>query len=345
MPQYRTFYASQALAVAPFDSPTAWTTVRGAQSVGVNTKFNLEQVFEIGQLAIYENIENVPDVELTAEKVLDGYAPLYHLATQGAVSSSLVGRSNQRCHVALSIYADTVNLASGAPLTQCVLSGMYLSQVGYDIMVEGNAKESVTLVGNNKAWKTSGFTFSGFTPSGGVTDLGPAAASGVNRRQDLVMTACRFPTSVRGISASGTNEQVSGCYNASIQSIKVSANLGREQMMELGRKAPYFRYVNFPVEVSTTIEINGKDGDLVACVEDQDSTAEEAMRFKLNEGLAIDLGSKNRLNSVNYGGANAGSRGGNATVTYQYQTFNDFDVRHPQDPMAISDSGNFYPLF
>jgi hypothetical protein len=36
--------------------------------------------------------------------------------------------------------------------------------------------------------------------------------------------------------------------------------------------------------------------------------------------MQIDLGTKNKLTSVNYTGGDTG--GGNATVTYSYQTFN-----------------------
>lgn len=38
-------------------------------------------------------------------------------------------------------------------------------------------------------------------------------------------------------------------YSAHIQNIKVSTNLGREEIFELGRKGPYCRLVNFPVKV------------------------------------------------------------------------------------------------
>ena len=56
MPNNRVFYAVQAVGIAPFGS-TTYATVHGLQSVGITTTFNLEQVFELGQLAIYENIE------------------------------------------------------------------------------------------------------------------------------------------------------------------------------------------------------------------------------------------------------------------------------------------------
>lgn len=37
-------------------------------------------------------------------------------------------------------------------------------------------------------------------------------------------------------------------YSTMVQNVKVSANLGREELWEMGRKAPYQKYVNFPQE-------------------------------------------------------------------------------------------------
>ena len=45
--------------------------VSGVQSIGITTTFNLEQVFQLGQLSLYQDIEEVPDVEVTVERVLD----------------------------------------------------------------------------------------------------------------------------------------------------------------------------------------------------------------------------------------------------------------------------------
>ena len=72
----RIFYASHGVSVEG-------TTVTGAQSVSVNTNFDLEQVFQLGRLAIYDNIQNDPDVEATISKVLDGGSSIWNLATGG----------------------------------------------------------------------------------------------------------------------------------------------------------------------------------------------------------------------------------------------------------------------
>ena len=334
----RLFYAVYALGVTPFATPGTYTAVRGLQSVGVNTKFNLDQVFEIGQLAIYENVEQLPDVELTVERVLDGYPLFYHLMTKGATAATLIGRSNVRGTVAMSIYSETVQNASGLPLTQVVMSGLYVSQLGYNFQVNGPSTEQVTCVGNNKVWATGApFVFSGMAAVHGVTSNSPSAASGVNFRQDLVMPSCTFPKEIPGINGSGKNVDGGTSFPASIQSIKVSANLGRESMLELGRLAPYFRYVNFPVEVTCAIEVYCKDGDMVSMTEtgylgNGSNTADQTIYIQTQEGTKLDLGTKNRLTNVAFGGANAGGRGGNATSTYSYVTFNDMTVTHPADP-------------
>ena len=68
----RIFYACQAVAIAPRGTGTlaASHVVYGLQSVGMSSTFSLDQVFEMGQLAIYENIEEVADIEITLEKVI-----------------------------------------------------------------------------------------------------------------------------------------------------------------------------------------------------------------------------------------------------------------------------------
>jgi hypothetical protein len=336
----RIYYAVQQVQIAPIGTgPTSYTSnhvVHGLQSVGVNTRFNLEQVFEIGQLAVYENIEELPDIEVTMEKVLDGYALTYHLGTPGATSATLAGRSNEKCQILLTIYDDTKDSASGVPITEVEMSGMFVSALNYQFPVQGNCTESTTFVGNNKVWRTN--------PSGtgrfpGNNDS-PIGSGGVQRRQDVMFGSGQsvLPLTVAGITnigGSGFNVLTSGQYGAHIQNIRVQANLGRENLNELGRKGPYHRYVNFPVEVTTEIECYSTSGDLVNALEDQDNITDEKILIKLKEGMTVDVGDNNKLNTVSYGGGNAGAQGGNVTVTYSYTTFNDLTIKQSQDPAGL----------
>jgi hypothetical protein len=42
-------------------------------------------------------------------------------------------------------------------------------------------------------------------------------------------------------------------YAQDIQSINICRDLGREKIFELGRKGPYFKYCNFPINISDGI--------------------------------------------------------------------------------------------
>lgn len=336
----RTYWAIQGASIAPNKS-LAFTgdnaVIHGLQSLGITSTFNLEQVFELGQLAIYENIEDIPDVEVTMEKVIDGYPLIYHLATQDASSDTLAGRSNAKCGVLLNIYSDIQDSASGVPRSEVFMSGMYVSSLSYTCPVDGNSTESVTLVGNNKVWYTSDGDMILTSEMFDNTDS-PLDANGVSRRENFVFnnaddgTTSLLPKEVEGISPSGTNDKdADGNYSAHVQSVTINTDLGREELMELGRRGPYFRPINFPVEVTCEIEVLSSQGDLVDMNEDADSNIEDqTIIIQLEDTTKLDLGTKNKLSNVTYGGGDAG--GGNATTTYSYTTFNDLTVTHDNDP-------------
>jgi hypothetical protein len=362
MANNRIFYACQAVAIAPcFETASDGNTrlVHGVQSVGITTNFNLEQAFELGQIQIYENIEGLPDVEVTLEKVLDGYPLIYHLASPQAATANLVGRSKERCCVGLGIYAEENDAITGAAPVEVYMSGMYLSSVSYTLPTDGNSTESVTLVGNHKVWNTSSNKLMTAAtalemPTGvnGVGDDSPAAlvdgSGGIQRRENVDMANCILPVSVIKSAKPGSSPGTSAGNNvengfpiAHIQNCTISTDFGREDILELGRKAPYYRAPNFPVEVTCELEVISTSGDFVPAYEEGDpsyigtvdegnNTAEETIKIVLDDGTIFDLGSKNRLSSVTYGGGDAG--GGNATMTFSYSTFNDLTVLHNLDP-------------
>ena len=351
MSNNRIYWAVQGVSIAPesstaFDSATAGgldtAVVHGLQTMGITTSFNLEQVFEIGQLAIYENIEDVPDIEVTMEKVLDGYPLIYHLATQGSATSSLGGRSAAKCNVLMNIYGDTQDSASGVPQTEVLMSGMYVSSLSYTFPVDGNCTESVTLVGNNKVWSSPGTLLT--TEMFNNLDA-PSGIGGVQRRENVLFGATKskhdtdyntsagtlLPIQIEGITSSGTNDKIADVYSAHIQTLTVSADLGRDSLNELGRRGPYFRYVNFPVEVSTEIETTSAQGDQIDASENTASNVvDETIFIITSDSTTLDLGTKNKLANVSYGGGDAG--GGNATTTYSYTGFNDLTVDQDNDP-------------
>ena len=148
MANNRIFYACQQVGLLPDgDRTNNFAAIHGVQSVGITTNFNLSQVFELGQISIYENIEDIPDVEVSMTKVMDGTPPMYCLATRGASTPSLSGRQNQKSVFALGIWPDTNDSANGTPHSQVECSGMFVSSLSYNFPLEDNFTEDVTLVG------------------------------------------------------------------------------------------------------------------------------------------------------------------------------------------------------
>jgi hypothetical protein len=334
--QLRVYYACKSVGVSKCGENT-FTMIHGLQSCGINTRFNLDSIFEIGQLESYEISETIPDVEVTMEKVLDGYPLIYHLATKGATSASLSGRSNVKSTVGLSIFSDLVDSASGTPLAQCTVSGVYPSTLSYTLPVQGPFTESITLVGNNKVWNN---TFSITAFNNNDAPLAGTASGGVNRREDLLLGTgnSKLPSEIPGVSGDyylylGSD----GNYPAHLQSIRVSTNLGREQLFELGRRGPYHRFVTFPTEVTCEIETISTLGDNIQALEtSENNLTDQPILLKIREGTTLDLGTKNKLSSITYGGGNAGQNGGNDTITYSYTNFNSLKVTHPADPSALT---------
>src|SRR6056300_1426278 len=150
----RVYYAVHAVGLAQAGT-SGYKAASGVQNVGINTTFNLEQIFQLGQLSDYEQVENSPDVEVTLEKVLDGAPLIQHLATPTATSPTLAGRyNNNKSNIIINYYDDTNDNASGDPKSQVLCSGMYVSAITMTLPVDGNFTEAVTFVGNNKLWAT-----------------------------------------------------------------------------------------------------------------------------------------------------------------------------------------------
>jgi 3D (Asp-Asp-Asp) domain-containing protein len=356
MANNRIFYACQAVAIAPcYVAGDTMVAVHGVQSVGVNTTFNLEQAFELGQIQIYENIENVPDIEVTLEKVLDGYPLIYHLASSGATSSSLVSRAKERCCVALGIYGDDKDAVSGIPPVEIYMSGMYFSNLSYKLVTDGNCTESVTLVGNSKVWNISGvqkITAASITALnnniGSDEPLALVKASGgIQRRENVLISSSILPISIFGVTQTATSGNAWDSTNGPkvhVQDCTISTDLSRDPIMELGRKAPYYRAPKYPVEVTCEFNAISVSGDFVTGYEEGNpaykgtrnegnNTSQETIKIMLQDGTVFDLGTKCRLSSVTYGGGDAG--GGNVSMKYSYSTYNQLTVLHPQDPAGL----------
>lgn len=354
MPNNRIFYAVQAVKMRPCQTNVGGTynygpevVLRGVQSVGLNTSFNLEQVYQLGQLDLYSNIEEVPDIEITMTKVLDGTRTLYNTAIDGSgFASGVAGSgsnglgltqiSDRRCDFALGIWDDTSVNTSGSARTFVVSSGAYVSSVTYNLVNDGNFTEDLTLVSNNLKWNSSS--------SPGITSFSNAISGSetkkIARRWTLNMTGSTLPTGTGG----GMNSQGGATLpDLHLNTITISCNLGREAINQLGMRAPYYRYINFPVEVTSEFEVTAVSGsninaddfsNLTGCsasasgnLSDKQIVVSVCDPNSSSVAYTFDLGTKNKLTSANQTGGDTG--GGNVTVTYSYQTFNYFNVSSP----------------
>ena len=326
----RIFYACQSVEInGPSGTVTSenasYDVVQGLQSVGMTTNFNLEPIYQLGQLELYDNYEEIPEVEISLNKVLDSRMTIYGMAMG---TGALVDLANNRCGVKLKLFSDSDSNNAGTPVAEVECVPAYLSSVTYSFPTEGNFTEEVSLVSNDKVWAAS---LSATANENKLTGT-RAEVSGLGIARRGLISSLVLPT---GGNAAVTGSLSGGIPNGmKIQSMNISMNLGRESIFKLGQRTPYYRYVNFPVEVTCEIETVAGDGDLVGVAGSTDTACanpkaltNKRISIELCDGMKIDLGDKCKLTSVNYAGGDTG--GGNATVTYSYQTFNTFTYSPP----------------
>ncbi len=328
----RVFYACEAIQLTPLKFQSgggfqAMTSVvpLGVQSVGMTTNFNLEKIFTLGQLAQYESVENNPELEVTLNKVFDGTIPLY-LACMGGgeTTGSLLDFANNRVTLKFGIFRDTASLATSASgVSMMESTGMYVQSINFTFPTDGNATEDITLVSSNRTW------YSSVDFGLGTSAADEKTAPGIVRRWKFNTTNSVFPRGAGGM------EQ-----DAPVISATVSADLNREPIYTLGSFEAYDRSITFPIEVNCEIESLAIEGDKLELNEvaygctggnvgQGNQLANFPIKFVLcgntsNDSFTIDLGNKNKLTSVSYGGGEAG--GGNLTITYSFTTDNALTV-------------------
>lgn len=338
----RVFYACEGFQLQPVlvvgntktPDSAGYKTPRGIQSVGMTTNFNLEKVFQLGQLSLYENIEGNPEIEVTVNKTLDGTRPLFLTCLSGSHTTntlSIVQGQDNQVNMKFYIYPATNNIGSGVPDTILECTGMYANSFTYTFPTDGNATEEVGMVGNHKKWETGAVAVALYTSnSSGDGEI----ARTIVRRFKFDQANCVFPT------GSGGMRMVDDSGAPPLNNVTVSFDLGREPVYTLGTYEPYIRTVTFPVEISTEIETLATDGDFLniteetyGCVDTQASRdarpKNKPIKFvicgeKAEDKLTLDLGSRNKLSTVSYGGGEAG--GGNLTISYSFVTDNTFTM-------------------
>jgi hypothetical protein len=289
-----------------------WEVPLGVQSVSIGTTFNTEDVFHLGQLDAYENVEGIPEIEVTIERVLDGTKPLWLICTDPDFTTLKGRTADYRVDAALSVYPDSGDSATGTPDSTVCSSGCYISSWSCSFPTDGNFTESVTLVGNDKTWGNEEGIPSGFFLSADAYDAG-TVGSGVQRTENFDRSGSTLPSDIQATDH--------------IQSIEVSVDITREEIYELGAKTPYYRSVSYPVTVTTTFEVITDKGDLVTALGNgRNNLTNQTILLVNDDGLRVNLGTKNKLSSVSFEGFDAG--GGNGTCTFEYTNSNSLTITH-----------------
>lgn len=371
----RIYYAVQAVQMQGVNGPGidespetagSWRSVFGVQSVGISTNFNLENVFQLGEFDQYDVLDDNPEIEVTLNKVIDYTDPLYVLACGGAdtttTNKNILEVASRRCNVRLFVGSDVnhQNVTGTLPFV-VKMTGMYLSSITYTFATDGNFTEEATLVGNNKVWYNNSDSV---TSNAGADQVHPVAgtttgfdnlrATGIARRWNIDIDNSVLP--------SGTTSWDGGIvcpHDGSkfilphITSLTVSCDLGREPLFQLGSRAPYTRFVNVPLEVTSEFEVVATEHDVSAsdflnsgaCAANTRNLQPREIYLRLcgpsagngndgTKGMNFYLGKNNRLTSVNYSGGDTG--GGNVTVTYSFTGYNTLYINQGAKPTITS---------
>lgn len=283
----RIFYACQAVSVN--GSP-----VHGAQSVGITTTFDMEPVFQLGQVKPVEVLQISPNVEITVSRALSNQNQT--IWTGDFISN--VSDANKT--VCIAIGDDTAPILTGGT-AQIYCTGAGISGVTYTFPVDGFFTEEVTFVAQHKQ-------------IGGCS---------VSISED---TGTKVKT--RQYYSSGAPSLVTSAGN--LTNITISTSVGRENLFKLGQWKPYYSYMNLPAEVTVEFEVSATSVDgiavgqnVAACASPTDSAFQE-QNITLNICGKTFTMEKCKLSSVTYGGGD--TSGGNATINFTYTTYNSLTV-------------------
>jgi hypothetical protein len=332
MSNKRIFYASHAVAFAandPNGSQSSYlTTLQGGQSISINTNWGTEQLFQLGRLAVYDQVYTVPEVEVTINKALDGFPTLFRLATgvntgagpggAGQTNHSLIGDANKRTTIVVGVGDETAQVVDDqfAEYTSINMTGMYFENITYTFPVQGIFTEEITFRGYHKSANGD---------IDGPVNKDPKTGDLLYRQNVKLSDASTvLPPPVSG---------------KCLTNITISANVTRDAMYCLGEFYPYHRYINFPLEITTTFETmpSGATTDSSLLFNANASSqcsgiqlAEVPINIVLcdssgNVAYSFDLGSGCKLTGHTYSGGDTG--GGNVTETFTYTSYNELIVR------------------
>lgn len=296
----RVYFAGSAVVIGT-------TTVQGAQSMGLTINYTLEQAFQLGRLSLVDNIITNGEATFSATKNLDGNATMLSLFAGNAGGSNDVGTlAAATQNITLHSNSSDADTAASSGITT-TLSGAYLSSVGYNFPSDGWCTEEISFVSSNKGYGTA-------------TTSAPASTT--------KSVAYRHHVSV----FFDGNEDTTKNYT----NVSVNTDISREDMFKLGNLQPYYKYANFPFEVTVEMTVANTTVDqtqvnldaLPGCAPQAQGSTIKIDVCDVN-GSSADakysvVVSGAVLSAVSQDGGDTG--GGNASTTYTYTSYNELLV-------------------
>lgn len=314
----RVFYACQAVAFDDLDTGSGTLTayLQGVQSVSLTSSADTEQVFQFGEVGIFENYATRTggDGEITIEKFIaapaQGSIGAMLCAGRGSIGRSSVSglyaalyasgdynpatpyegfgnMTDKKLTLKVFILPETSkNLSGGAESGKVItFSGAIVSEYSISAQIDGPATESVSFSCFDFGTSTASteFTPSGFSSTGTTVKRG-------------------------NITGAGSNSD----------SVSYSVSIGNEDLFNLGSLDPYARVPTFPASV--TAEFTTKASSSFNSEAGGSSTSLATQFGQLHVNLNGMV-----LTNTSFGGGDAA--GGNATITETYNGFNNFQVQ------------------
>lgn len=335
--------------------PQGIQSVGFSTSVAFEPMFQLGQTEVYGRME-----SQSPQVECTISKAMDGSQPLYttvnggHTAANNKAPAELASNAVE---VALGVYAESVPYASGNTQAAVYCSGMYVSNVQIQLPLDGVATEQLTLVGDTRKWLGSSNPIAANLGADRHV-IGSGTAPSSYQRWTLDKTGSTLPLGVAGYPLQSVNvtmsigreviqelgtrgkycryatfpfevtsefEVIAGKHRTNADGVT-----GDDQAIVVSGY-DFKNYAGYACASSATYDIasDGTPDPLSAADVDAGKIdggyRDQQIKIKLcgattSDYLWIDLGTKNRVTSVNYSGGDTG--GGNVTLTYSFQNYN-----------------------
>lgn len=344
-PQKRIFYACQAVLFISrntqiSNSPLSTASyLTGVQSIGVDGDFPATTITDFGRFQRKNKFENRQkeftinisrilakgqDTFYSANTYSDDYTTT-HLLHEDNIGCQGELNNNGKClrnYDIFLVYGDDENslLNDSTTKKNVVYRNCLLTNLSYDISVDGSVTESISLISRKVEHNVSG------SP---VLPLSPQSAETV-RRQDIDMPNTILPEEAQSIFKTDEPDSLLGKDIYGLQSITIDMSIDYSELNDIGIWRGYddgndinkWRFVNLPINISSSFT------GISRSIYPRENIGVDTPEFEKNKSIKIvsfadssnyyiwDLGRRNYLNNISVSGGDTG--GGNVELTLSY---------------------------